>query len=495
MISDNKASVEHEIKWAILRFISHELRSPLNVICTGAKFAMEDINLDISSRLENLTDIYVAGETALGILEDIMSFEMGENGILELSRKFVSVSRVQRMLEGAPMKYACNKKIKLANDVRVESQPMYSELGMSLDERHMEQVFRNIITILSTHSSDSTSIDISIRHDDKFKLPNPSDPYTDAASPSVIQLLPKTQVIPTSNASRIPVPPQVIRESHPYPNKSTRNSECTVLDCGYVALEFAAACRNIPALDWGSNRPTELSLLKTDRLEGGGGVGLRLRIAQDIVQRHHGMLVLETEEEELDGYRRTSIKVYLPCSRRVLEGDSGQKVHSYNCYEDASTVRNIGGHADQQVMGFTVPPSSGIGAHSGYQSALLLDSSTGAGAPVELLRSNGSLVILREDSARQVPLGSGRGGTERRVVEDGDDEDDDDGGKDDVSGNRQMFSKRVPLPLSARISVNAGVLQIPSKPRMMRVVPATSFKARKPADSTPLEDIVAEYNS
>ena len=303
-------------------------------------------------------------------------------------------------------------------------------------------------------------------------------------------------MIPASNASRIPVPPQVIREGYPYPNKSIQHSECTVLDCGYVVLEFAAECKHIPAVDWGRNRPTELSLLKTDRLEGGGGVGLRLRIAQDIVQRHHGMLILETEEEELDGYRRTSIKVYLPCSRRVLEGDSGQKVHSHHCCEDASTVRNIGGHADHQFMGFTVPPtSSGIGAHSGNQSALLLDSSTGAGAPVELLRSCGSLVVLREDSARQVPLGSGRGGTERRVVEYGDDEDDDDGGKDDVSGNRQMFSKRVSLPLSSQISVNAGVLRIPSKPRMMRIVPATSFKARKRADSTPLEDIVAEYNS
>ena len=71
MVSESKVKSVQNTKWEILRYLSHEMRTPLNVICTGTKFELEDC-INSSSRIEHLSDIHVSAQNALNLLDNIM---------------------------------------------------------------------------------------------------------------------------------------------------------------------------------------------------------------------------------------------------------------------------------------------------------------------------------------------------------------------------------------------------------------------------------------
>eukprot|EP01042_Synura_sphagnicola_P001963 gene1963-2325_t len=89
-------------------------------------------------------------------------------------------------------------------------------------------------------------------------------------------------------------------------NWSLNHAEYQSISKGFVELAFSADCKYIPALALYNSNPTELALLSTDKLEGGGGVGLKLRVVQSIVQSHKGVLSVNLEEKGPGGFHAKS---------------------------------------------------------------------------------------------------------------------------------------------------------------------------------------------
>jgi len=72
-----------------IRYISHEIRTPLNTVCLGLKLMFDDFTKhgESRSRLENLSDIRESCDTAVNILNELLTLDKLESGILMLEKK------------------------------------------------------------------------------------------------------------------------------------------------------------------------------------------------------------------------------------------------------------------------------------------------------------------------------------------------------------------------------------------------------------------------
>ena len=98
MIAERNVSREQASKRSALRYLSHELRSPLNVVCSGISFILQDLYQYYphikSNIMENLKDVHCASESAVSLLDDVLSFEKLEQGLFPLLKKYVLVQDI-----------------------------------------------------------------------------------------------------------------------------------------------------------------------------------------------------------------------------------------------------------------------------------------------------------------------------------------------------------------------------------------------------------------
>mmetsp|Transcript_19291 Transcript_19291/g.26518 ORF Transcript_19291/g.26518 Transcript_19291/m.26518 type:complete len:335 (+) Transcript_19291:297-1301(+) len=80
------------LKQVFVRFVSHEIRSPLHVVLAGLELLRCDINATVSERnvsiLELIDDMQSAGETAISILNDLLQYENMDAGTLKLEQSW-----------------------------------------------------------------------------------------------------------------------------------------------------------------------------------------------------------------------------------------------------------------------------------------------------------------------------------------------------------------------------------------------------------------------
>ena len=96
-----------DAKKSYVRYISHEMRTPLNAATLGLNMLLTQLKkknnpspADEELR-ESISDIQLACSTAVDILNDLLSFEKLESGILVLHRQDISVEKF--MFEGVTM--------------------------------------------------------------------------------------------------------------------------------------------------------------------------------------------------------------------------------------------------------------------------------------------------------------------------------------------------------------------------------------------------------
>ena len=96
MTAERNVIREQATKRSALRYLSHEMRSPLNVICSGIAFVLQDLeHLNVGKEvLENLHDVRHASESAVSLLDDFLNYEKMESGVFSLIEKYVSVGEI-----------------------------------------------------------------------------------------------------------------------------------------------------------------------------------------------------------------------------------------------------------------------------------------------------------------------------------------------------------------------------------------------------------------
>ena len=96
-----------DAKKSYVRYISHEMRTPLNAATLGLNMVVTQMKKNKrptqadQELVETLSDIRLACSTAVDILNDLLSFEKLESGILDLHRE--NISALKFMKEGIVM--------------------------------------------------------------------------------------------------------------------------------------------------------------------------------------------------------------------------------------------------------------------------------------------------------------------------------------------------------------------------------------------------------
>jgi signal transduction histidine kinase len=87
-----------EAKRNFVRFVSHEVRTPLNAVCTGLQLMQEEIReaqsnfSDNKAEMVGLTeDILCSATSAVDILNDLLNYDKVEMGTLSLERTIVPI--------------------------------------------------------------------------------------------------------------------------------------------------------------------------------------------------------------------------------------------------------------------------------------------------------------------------------------------------------------------------------------------------------------------
>ena len=93
-----------EIKQALIRYLSHEVRSPLNVIYSGINFMMSDIAALYPCRekdliMDSLNSVRQACQDVLQAMNDMLQMETMNSGNFSLDRKMVPCKEIIEIME------------------------------------------------------------------------------------------------------------------------------------------------------------------------------------------------------------------------------------------------------------------------------------------------------------------------------------------------------------------------------------------------------------
>ena len=160
------ASKDHIIatKQAYVRYISHELRTPMNIIQNGLQFCISKIPENTSKTIEKITrktliETDLASRVALEILNDLLLYDKLESGLVEIKKEVVGVlefvsqctKTFSVQLRAKSLHFKCSNKDKdISSNQNTISTKDIRQIThhdkVEIDKSKMSQVVRNIMS-------------------------------------------------------------------------------------------------------------------------------------------------------------------------------------------------------------------------------------------------------------------------------------------------------------------------------------------------------------
>jgi len=142
---------ELEFKRMFVRYISHEVRTPLNTALMGLQVLIEELSLSThTSNKENfqiVVDIKTSTEIAINVLNELLAFDKLESGTLILEKTELNVVElVEKTLQ--PF-YIQSKRAQVSLSLEMNPQNFVSSQNsyfIHVDENKIAQVIRNLVS-------------------------------------------------------------------------------------------------------------------------------------------------------------------------------------------------------------------------------------------------------------------------------------------------------------------------------------------------------------
>lgn len=129
------------IKDEFYTFTSHELRAPLNIICSSIQLILSVYKDEISGNIENiLNKMYQNCSRLLKITNNILDLSKAESGFLEVRNSNFDIVNITEDIMLASVDYAKSKGIELIFNTDVEEFPVF------LDKDKYEKVILNLLS-------------------------------------------------------------------------------------------------------------------------------------------------------------------------------------------------------------------------------------------------------------------------------------------------------------------------------------------------------------
>ena len=156
-----------QLKREFVRYVSHEIRSPLNVVHAGLELLRADLAAAgvLSSSLSLLQDIYFASSAAIDILNDMLQYEHIDSGTFKLDCAVVSMLQAfAGRLDGFKFMLA-NKNITM----RIEDQAQVSEFYSPNEDNESQQAGGELVLPFTTLFSSSPTSSL-VLFMDRFRV-------------------------------------------------------------------------------------------------------------------------------------------------------------------------------------------------------------------------------------------------------------------------------------------------------------------------------------
>ena len=147
----------------MIRYLSHEIRSPLNVVINGLTFVYGDLKSgkeSISEALDIINDIKHAASSAVTILDNFLDYEKMQSSIFMIEQDWFPCSVLIELINFHKI-FPKEKGIEfnIINNVCLS-------LRLYIDEIKIEQIFRNLIVNSTKFTAKGGSININIRYEE-----------------------------------------------------------------------------------------------------------------------------------------------------------------------------------------------------------------------------------------------------------------------------------------------------------------------------------------
>jgi len=150
-----------QLKREFVRYVSHEIRSPLNVVHAGLELLRVDLETAgaPASCLNLLQDIFFASSAAIDILNDMLQYEHIDSGTFKLDCAVVSIVQAFAGRMDSYKSMLANKNITMYIEDLAQVSEFYSptandsqgnvndqQLVLFIDKFRVEQIIRNLMT-------------------------------------------------------------------------------------------------------------------------------------------------------------------------------------------------------------------------------------------------------------------------------------------------------------------------------------------------------------
>ena len=318
--SEEALRVLLEAKKSYVRYISHELRTPLNAATLGLNMVVtqmkkkRNLTSDEAEMCETLSDIRLACSTAVDILNDLLSFEKLESGILVLHRENISVMKF--MKEGIVMFSGQAKEQGVTLDLVPtideftlkkfpRARPLRDNDEFSCDRFKMDQVLRNLVSNAIKFSSEGGKITLLVFFDDTPPtVENDLKTESNMNAPGVTLLVSS----PCKGGDRCEEDEE---ESFLVSSASKINGEVRFGQLIIVVTDSG------PGISEENQQKLFRGVIQFDpeKNQGGGGSGFGLFISKGIVDLHKGTIAVQSEGEG----HGCSFILMMPMVRAVLD--------------------------------------------------------------------------------------------------------------------------------------------------------------------------------
>eukprot|EP00600_Ochromonadales_sp_CCMP1393_P017877 CAMPEP_0175034894 /NCGR_PEP_ID=MMETSP0005-20121125/22920_1 /TAXON_ID=420556 /ORGANISM="Ochromonas sp., Strain CCMP1393" /LENGTH=736 /DNA_ID=CAMNT_0016295897 /DNA_START=315 /DNA_END=2522 /DNA_ORIENTATION=+ len=248
-------------KRQFVRYISHEVRTPLNTVCMGLRLLLDEMDSTTTVMATLLNEILMNSGNAVDVLNDLLNYDKIEMGLLKLELTDVSMIPLIERAANEFHRQAKKANVNFLLDISMMEYETKSEEHRTVgDPIRLTQVLRNLLSNALKFTPEHGSITIKVA-----KCPREKE----SSEPSVTSSSTKTFTL-------------ISGEEVAYPQNGML--QLTVTDTGAGMSEEQV-----------SQLFGEGVQFNVNELQSGQGSGLGLYIAKGIVEEHGGSLTVSSE--------------------------------------------------------------------------------------------------------------------------------------------------------------------------------------------------------
>eukprot|EP00597_Dinobryon_sp_UTEXLB2267_P014484 CAMPEP_0170111490 /NCGR_PEP_ID=MMETSP0020_2-20130122/8505_1 /TAXON_ID=98059 /ORGANISM="Dinobryon sp., Strain UTEXLB2267" /LENGTH=454 /DNA_ID=CAMNT_0010337027 /DNA_START=701 /DNA_END=2062 /DNA_ORIENTATION=- len=167
-----------ELKQVFVRYVSHEIRSPLNVVHAGLDILRSELQSSSSvagNTMDLVEDIYSASETAINILNDLLHYDHMDSGTFKLELSWRPLAGVWESKWKWAFLLAEKSDVTLtvsdstaatelvhAIQTKEDAEIAAREVFLHIDAYKVDQVIRNLLTNAMKFTGSGGSVDVKI---------------------------------------------------------------------------------------------------------------------------------------------------------------------------------------------------------------------------------------------------------------------------------------------------------------------------------------------